>query len=147
MAFWLDPLWFGRPASSGGTRIPALDGINLGVPVQTRLIEVLRAEISDVEVWPDADQSEGGDSIVVMSTGGDSLRTSNNWVQMHRTFHIAVTSDTSDGAERLLDEVVIVIKRRRDAFNFSSLQFVGGTFDKETETYQRAVDVTFRGRK
>lgn len=150
MAFWIPPLWFGRNAGSGGSRLPALTGIRLGTPVHTRLCEVLSEELPGVAVWADRDlspQGDIGDSIVVQNVGGEWLTHTNSWQQMTREIRILVFSATSDGAERLLDRVAIIIKRRHDAFNLIQAFNIAGGYEEEDEVYFRGLQATFRGRK
>lgn len=136
MPFWIPPLWFGRQATieGGGTRLPALTNIRLGVPVHTRLIEVLSEELPEVEVWPDVDQTTSdSDSIVVQNAGGEWLTQSNAWQQLNRSMRILVFSKTSNGAEELLDKVATIIKRRHDAFRLITASNIPGGMRRKTK--------------
>ena len=142
--FYLPPLYFGTQPCPPTRAM--LSGDALRAPVQTVVIQILLDEIPDIEVWPDVCRSDPQDeAITVQSLGSDWSRTASARQRRTRDLRIVVQAPTSDRAERLRDEVFMIIRNSKYLVLSDVDDFPGGWSD-DGNFYYRGFEITLRTR-
>lgn len=144
MPFFI-PYYFGD--AGGQAAAPRRAAIIPGLPIASRVIEVLQEDLPNARIYSDFSQSEPReDAISVSAVGGDWIMASTIRQRKTRTVRVDCRSSTADDAMRLQESVVICL-RRSDVITIVDIADVTGGYDYETQAFYQTVDFSVRSNR